>query len=186
MKIILHVSLLNDAQKNVSGIIRAASDLSRRRGDFVLHIVGEGVDRARLEGLAREQGLLDKKVFFHGSLNTRELIDYFRNAHLFVLFSNFETFSVVTAEALACGVPVIVTRCGGPEEYVDETCGLVIEPRDEDSLVEAMDYILGNLSKYDSKKISQYAHSRFGADTVGRMICRMYLSTLRWPDTFRK
>lgn len=54
-KQILHVSLLKDDIKNVSGIIEAIKDLSMKR-DFELHIVGSGVDREMLEILRKSMG----------------------------------------------------------------------------------------------------------------------------------
>ena len=42
--------------------------------------------------------------------------------------SNFETFSSICAEALACGKPVLATRCGGPEEFVNPDDGIMVEP----------------------------------------------------------
>lgn len=53
-----------------------------------------------------------------------EVAGFFCECDFFVLNSNFETFSVVTAEALAYGKPVIATRCGGPEEFVNKIMGI--------------------------------------------------------------
>jgi len=66
-KQILHVSLLKDDIKNVSGIIKAIKDLSMKRRDFELHIVGNGVDREKLEILSEKYGLLNRIDLFRGN-----------------------------------------------------------------------------------------------------------------------
>jgi glycosyltransferase involved in cell wall biosynthesis len=179
MKQILHVSLLKDNTKNVSGIIDAIKDLSLKRKDFELHIVGNGPDRSRLEILSEKYGLLNKMVFFEGLVPVDEVSRYFCQCDFFVLNSNFETFSVVTAEALAHGKPVIATRCGGPEEFVREDCGILIEPRDKDALVNAMDYMLDNFSNYNSQEIREYAINRFSSDSVGEEFLRVYQKVIK-------
>ncbi|MDD2754802.1 MAG: glycosyltransferase, partial [Methanothrix sp.] len=178
MKQILHVSLLKDDIKNISGIIEAVKELSLKRKDFLLHIIGDGNDKEKLEGLARKYSLLNKMIFFEGMVNTNDVSKFFYASDFFVLNSNFETFSVVTAEALACGKPVIATRCGGPEEFVKDNCGVLIETRDKNGLVKAMDHMLDNFSTYNSKEIRDYAKSRFGCDSVGKKFFDLYVSVI--------
>jgi glycosyltransferase involved in cell wall biosynthesis len=178
-KQILHVSLLKDDIKNVSGIIEAIKDLSLRRDDFELHIVGSGPDRKGLENLSETYGLLNKMVFFEGMVQVDEVPRFFCKCDFFVLNSNFETFSVVTAEALSYGKPVIATRCGGPEEFVNDNCGILIEPRDKDGLVNAMGYMLDNYSSYNSKEIQEYAKNKFSSDAVGEEFSRLYQNVLK-------
>lgn len=178
IKQILHVSLLKDDTKNISGIIEAVKELSMTRKDFELHIIGDGNDKEKLEGLARKYSLLNNMIFFEGMVNANDISAFFCASDFFVLNSNFETFSVVTAEALACGKPVIATRCGGPEEFVKDDCGILIEPRDTDALVKAIDYMLDNFSSYSSKEICEYAKSRFGFDSVGKEFFNLYMSAI--------
>lgn len=178
-KIMLHVSLLNDAQKNVSGMIEAISILSKKRDDFELHIIGNGPDRGKLEDLADGYGLLNNRIFFHGRVDPDILVESMKSCNFFVLFSNVETFSVVTAEALACGKPVIATKCGGPEEFVLENCGILIEPRDKDALMNAMDYMLDNFSSYNSQEIREYAKNKFSSDAVGEEFFRIYQKVIK-------
>jgi len=128
-----------------------------KRRDFELHIVGNGVDREKLEILSEKYGLLNRMIFFEGMVPVDEVASFFCECDFFVLNSNFETFSVVTAEALAYGKPVIATRCGGPEEFVNSNCGILIEPRDNDALVKAMNYMLDNFSTYNPEDIREYA-----------------------------
>ncbi len=179
IKQILHVSLLKDDIKNVSGIIEAAGELSRKRKDFELHIIGDGIDRKKLECLAEGYGLLNRVVFFEGMVGVNEVSRFFCGCDFFVLNSNFETFSVVTAEALACGKPVIATKCGGPEEFVKDSCGILIEPRDMDALVKAMDYMLDNFSRYNSKEICEYAKNKFSSEAVGECFFRVYQKVIK-------
>lgn len=179
-KIMLHISLLNDAQKNVSGIIEAVNTLSKGRSDFELHIIGDGIDRVKLEGTANGYGLLNNTVFFHGRVDDQTLVRSMESCDFFVLFSNVETFSVVTAEALACGKPVIATKCGGPEEFVNGICGVLIEPRNTAALVKSMDYMLDNYQTYRSIDICEYARGKFSADIIGKDLFDIYRRILKW------
>ncbi|MDH7597980.1 MAG: glycosyltransferase [Methanothrix sp.] len=173
-KYILHISLLNDDIKNVSGIIEACRKLYTKRKDFELHIVGDGPDRGSLETLAKNYNLLDEVIFFEGMVSNNKIQEFLNKCDFFVINSNFETFSVVTAEALMCGKPVIATKCGGPNEFVNEDCGILIEPRDNDALVKAINYMLDNYIKYDSKKIIRYAKSIFNPLHIGKSFLDIY------------
>jgi glycosyltransferase involved in cell wall biosynthesis len=177
-KKLIHVSLLNDSKKNVSGILRAAAQLARTRDDFELYIVGDGPDRSRLEAYAEELGLNGVAVFT-GRVMPPRLYGLMRSSTAHLIFSRVETFSVVTAEALACGVPVIVTRCGGPEEFVDEQSGVIIEPGNETALVRAMTHMLDHGAEYDRQHIHERAWSLFSPSVVTKMIAEIYHSMLK-------
>ncbi|MEN6379638.1 MAG: glycosyltransferase [Methanofastidiosum sp.] len=178
-KNILHVSLLNDRVKNISGILESLREISLRRQDFQLDILGDGADRAILEEKAREYGLLGKTVFFHGMIPPSEVGDFFSKSDFLITNSNYETFSVSTAESLSHGKPVICTRCGGPEEFIDETNGILIDFGDTKALVSAIEYMLDNHDKYDNDAIKREARGKFSSESVTNKILEIYGEVLR-------
>jgi glycosyltransferase involved in cell wall biosynthesis len=117
------VDLLLEAFRRVAGRNRAALD-----------VVGEGPARAALEAQARRLGLGDA-VIFHGWLPQEELARRLRDADVFVLPSLFECGGAVVLEAMAAGLPVVATRWGGPTDYLDESCGVLVEPASREALV---------------------------------------------------
>ena len=71
-------------------------------------------------------------VVFHGHINREELRDMYRSLDVFVLTSHREGLALVGLEAMACGVPVVSTRCGGPEDYIkDGITGYLSDPLPE-------------------------------------------------------
>lgn len=111
-------------RKNQAGVVRAfaASGLSRCR----LVFVGEGPERKALESLV-EQLDLTERVAFLGHLAPRQIRDVLLRSHVLVIASTVETFAVVGIEAHACGLPVVATRCGGPEDFVTPHNGYLLE-----------------------------------------------------------
>jgi L-malate glycosyltransferase len=175
---ILHVSFLKDRSKNVSGILRTAHKLYNLRTNFKINIVGDGSDRSTLENYAKELGIHNKCVFFHGMKSFGEICEFLKDTHFFVLFSNFETFSVVTAEALAAGIPVIATRSKGPEEFVEPDMGILIDTGNELQLFDAMVYMLDNYSKFDNTLIREKARNRFNKDRIAALFDKLYNDAL--------
>ena len=98
----------------------------------------------------------------------------YRNSDLFILPSWSETFGVVYIEAMAAGLPVIATRCGGPEDFVTEENGLLIPVGDRDELIRAMDQMWEDCARYDRAAIAENAVSRFSAEAIARQLTDIY------------
>lgn len=95
--------------------------------------------------------------------------DYLReiqNSSFMILPSRYESFSLVLAEAISCGTPVVSTRCGGPEWFVLENVGVLSEPDNVESFTDALIYMLNNYQNYDPWKLHQHIVDRFSYDVV--------------------
>jgi len=171
---IIHVSCFEEASKNISGIIRSVQKLSLKRQDFELRLVGDGIDKKRLENYAQELGVKDTFVYFDGLMEGQILIDFFNSADFLVLFSNYENLPVIIVEAFACGLPVLSTDVGGIKEHLNEERGILVEAGDENAFIEKLDSMLSNYSNYNSKKIREYAVSNFSNKVIGKSFYTIY------------
>lgn len=82
---------------------------------------------------------LKSKVFFHGPLDTEELIEKLKSAHVLVLPSSYEGFGIVYLEGMAFGLPAIGTTSGGASEIIsDDKTGYLVPPDDETVLSERL------------------------------------------------
>ncbi|ACL24858.1 glycosyltransferase [Chloroflexus aggregans] len=169
----LTVALLTE-QKGVDHLLQAAA-LLRQQIDcpFELVIGGDGPARPRLEQLARQFGLKDICRFV-GLLNRTQVRDWMRWCDVFILPSIHETFGVVLGEAMACGKPVIATRCGGPEFVVEDGCGLLVPIADPYALADAMKQFLQDRVQYDPSLIRESVCQRFGEEAFLRNIETIY------------
>ena len=120
-----------------------------------LEIVGDGTERAALEAQAKELGLIQPQsqntesitqemasepqekdaVHFSGWLSQVDCAQRLLSANALVLPSLFECGGAVVLEAMAMGLPVIATNWGGPVDYLDESCGILINPASRDSFI---------------------------------------------------
>jgi glycosyltransferase involved in cell wall biosynthesis len=124
--------------KGVARLIGALHAL-RPRHEANLVILGDGPERRSLEQLARRLGV-DRQVRFMGFTQPSDLPKWYATADLFVLPSS-ETWGVVVLEALASGLPVVVTDEVGcyPDVIIDPLVGGVVPARDESALAAAID-----------------------------------------------
>jgi glycosyltransferase involved in cell wall biosynthesis len=100
-----------------------------------LDIIGDGEMRRQWEGLAEELGV-SSIVRFLGFMSQSECAAQLIEADVFVLPSVFECGGAVVLEAMAMGLPVIATAWGGPMDYLNEECGILVDPVSRDALVE--------------------------------------------------
>jgi len=143
--VLLYVGRLVPA-KGVDTLIRAFAVLDRPAATVPqLLLVGEGEQRAELEALAAALGV-SERVQFAGSRPWAELPSLYAVADLFVLPSRFEPWGAVVNEAMACGLPVVVTdQVGcGPDLVIPDENGWIVPANDVAALASAMSRALAD------------------------------------------
>jgi glycosyltransferase involved in cell wall biosynthesis len=85
---------------------------------------------------------IDSLTPFHGLIPPEKVRDFYRSSAYLILPSYSEGFSLVAAEAMSFGLPVIVTRSGGPEHFVDDRVGFVCPAGDPWALADAVALML--------------------------------------------
>jgi glycosyltransferase involved in cell wall biosynthesis len=178
----VHISILNK-RKNVADIIRACAYIYNElnRNDFEFNIIGEGSEKNNLVNLAQELRVLNKCVFFHGLVSEEKKLELLTNSDFHILNSDDEGFSVVTAEAILYGIPVIATKCGGPEDFVNETTGILIDRKNLDELKKAILFMLDKSWKFDKVKLHEFGKSMFRPEVISAKTYEAYQSSiLKW------
>lgn len=156
-------------------LLEAAARLRDQGRRFQLRIVGQGSREQALKALSHRLGL-DAVVTFAG-LSTTVSAAY-QASDAFVLASRYEGYGLVVAEAMACGLPVVATDCGGPREIVGDL-GELVRPGDAGALAQGMGRVM-DLPPPDRQ--------RRGALGRERVVERFSLSSAvaTWKDIYRE
>ena len=136
-------------------------------------------DSVRLREFAQELGL-DRQVTFVGSVLHEELPWYYSAASVQVVPSYYESFSMVTAEALASGTPVIASDVGGPATLVQHgVAGYLVPPADETALAARIAEVLDDRTLRDSfSEAAPSTVSHLAWESVVDRIVDIYASAL--------
>lgn len=165
---VVNIGLLLDV-KNQVAILNMLNELRSRRIDNIsVDIIGGGPLAGFLQDKINELGL-QPHVRLLGSKPRTEIPQILADADIFILTSHHETFGVVVAEALAVGVPCIVTPCGGPNEFVNEDDGIISHSVSAHSLANSFIELLQkkNFGDVDCKCQRRLrAKERFSGDVV--------------------
>ena len=129
--------------------------------DVFLTIVGDGPEKDNLKLLSQILNI-NKRVNFTGYQRKPAVAEMLRHHHVLVLSSEVETFGVALVEAMTAGLPVIATRCGGPESIVYPETGILVKRNDSFKLAKAMQQMIDRYSTYDPNKIRQIALEQYG------------------------
>ena len=138
-----------------------------------LRIIGEGVERNSLQQMIENYNLGDK-IYLIGRRNKNEIISIYSESDFFVLSSRAENFSVAILEALAAGLPVVGTICGGIRECIDERNGLLVPVDDVECLADSILTMATNLDKYDRDYITDNCKQRFSPSVLAHDLTKIY------------
>lgn len=164
-------------RKGFDVLVAAFSRVCAVRDDCQLAIMGDGAELENIKRQIAGLGLMDK-VCCTGYFRRGEFARKLNESDCFVLASRHETFGVVYAEAMCCGVPVIATRCGGTEGFIGAEDGLMVDVDDVAGLAKTMLSICEDVQKYDKAAIARRAHERFSPDAVGVRIAKVLENAL--------
>ena len=140
---VLCVGRLNDPRKNIRLLLEAFAEIGTLdSSDIRLVLAGTAAPNNSFWDRANELRVFDKIEFFERP-SSAELVRLYQHASVFALSSNEEGLGVVLLEAMACGVPVVSTRSGGPDGVItDGEDGFLVPLGDITALAAGMRSIL--------------------------------------------
>jgi len=180
----LHVSMLVDREKNITGLLTAFAAASKLR-PMELTIIGDGPERSKHEETARKLKI-EKCVSFAGIKIPVEIAEYMNTHDALVMFSHFEGMPVTIIEAQCCGMPVLATNTGAIREMLTNAKDIIVTPGDTDQLSKAMQVMAANMGEEKNveelrRGISKKACAHYSYETVGAKLNSIYRDVLSKP-----
>jgi glycosyltransferase involved in cell wall biosynthesis len=165
-------------KKGFDRLIRAFAIAFEKMPDVHLNIAGEGTERHALQRLVNDLGM-GRQIFFLGELSREQVRNQMWQANQFVLASHVETFGVVLLEAMATGLPVIATRCGGPEDFVTAEVGYLTDWQSDAQFAAVLEQAYRQYqSQHKEQAIREYVVSRYSDTVVAQKIIHCYQQVL--------
>ncbi len=134
---------------------------------MTLSIIGSGDERVKLENMARNLDIFDErsdqrgKVCFLGWMSQADCAGELARCDALVLPSMAECGGAVVLEAMAMEVPVIATAWGGPIDYLDSSCGILVKPSSKDAFVDDLVLALVRLAAHPDDRRAMGKAGRF-------------------------
>lgn len=165
-------------RKRMDVLIKAFKMFNDRNKNTSLQIFGGGEERDNLQKLIDELKL-SGNVLLEGKKHRSIIANEMSTASCFALASATETFGVVYIEAMAAGLPVIATRSNGPEDFVDDECGILVDADDIEQMAEAMEKMYENKRGYSSELIQQKTLARFSPSIIAQRLTGLYANVIQ-------
>lgn len=138
-----------------------------------VEIVGDGPLRGACLARVRDLGL-ESRVTLPGALPREQVAARMRSADVLAVPSEWETFSLVTSEALACGVPVVASSVGALVERVSAERGVLVEPGDPAALAAGLRAVLDRPQDYDRAALAAEAAASFSPERIAAVWDELY------------
>lgn len=154
-------------EKHFENVFPAAKALRQAGIDFAWHVIGDGFERSKLEALIAENDLKDHVILDGSKTNP---YPYMKYADLFVHPSYVESQGLTVLEAMALGVPCVVTKSRGPCEFIEDGINGLLTEQSPESLTEKVLSILTDKTLFQSIKENTVCPEQFAPDRVMKQI----------------
>ncbi len=141
--------------------------------DWQMLIIGDGKEYAGLQRQINNSSL-QNHIRLLGRKTKTEIASLLKNSDVFILPSRSETFGVAIIEALSCGLPVVATRCGGPDDIITPNNGLLVPVDDIDALAAAIRTMYTNYAQYSRKAIANDCRIRFSPEVIAHQLTAVF------------
>jgi len=170
----INVALLNPGKRH-DILIDAFFHAFGRDTQHALYIVGDGPLRLALEQRIAKYGMADS-IRLVGMQNKSRVAQLLEASDCFVLTSDHETFGVVVTEALAKGLPVISTMCGGTDDIVEPGNGILTEAGNAAAVADALTQMCERIATgwYDRKSIRDNCIAKYSQASVCNELTKSY------------
>ena len=164
----INIAHLNK-NKNQLHLIKSFTKVFKGNQFYKLLIVGQGPEKNNLQNWI-DSNTMNSQIRLYGSASREEVRDLLHQSDCFVLSSKIETFGVVLIEAMSCGLPVLSTKCGGPESIVtNDDIGVLCS---QEKLSDIMKEI--STKTFSGDTIRKYVIDRFSKFSLTQQLKTIY------------
>ncbi|QWT52213.1 glycosyltransferase [Eubacterium sp. MSJ-33] len=158
--------------KNFELLIKCIYQIGNKK--IKLRIFGEGILKNELQHIINFYNL-QNQIILEGNVDRKILVINLLKSDAFVLLSKSETFGVAFIEAMACGLPVFSSKCGGTDDIIiSERFGMIAKSFEIEELTKELTSFLENLDQYDREEISEYALKNFSESVLVSNLLKAY------------
>jgi glycosyltransferase involved in cell wall biosynthesis len=130
-----------------------------------LHVVGDGVQKKEIANYIKANKL-EECIFLYGAVPNDQLPEIYNRSHVYVSVSAYETFGVTVLEAMACGLPILYTASGGPDEMVNDFAGLEVKERSIAGIQNGLTEIKEKYNTFNAQYIRAHVISQYGSQKI--------------------
>ena len=152
---------------------KAFGNINLPKHKWRMLIIGGGEEHDRLQKLIDESGF-HSDIILVGQKGKTEIAQLLNQSDAFVLPSRNENFSVAVLEALACGLPVIASICGGIRECIDDKNGILFEVDDVNGLSHCLKHVFEHRLDYDHAAIAADCRARFSSEVIAKQLTEIF------------
>ena len=163
-----------EEEKGIRYLAEAMVGLVKEYPDIMLSLAGsKGNCSDWLFDYCRSNRL-EENIKYLGMVERDVLPEVVNDHDIVVVASLYEAFGMTMLEAMSCGKPIVATRCGGPDEVVNEDIGILVSPRDAPALVDGIRCVITDYSRYDPRRIRGYVLRDYDYKVVKRRFSALY------------
>lgn len=165
--------------KDQNTIVKALSTLDKEL-KFTIDFIWVGFDgwggdyENEVKSLFDNASLKNINITLIPLANREEIVFQLQNSDAFVFSSLSEGMPVSVLEALACGLPVFTSNCGGVDELIDDTNGAIYQIKDYNKLANLLLNFIQGKKNFDNSLISNAVIERFGTEAFKLKIIKIY------------
>ncbi len=170
--VLLNVAALEE-RKGIGRVIEALPKIRTLNSNVRYLVLGDGPQKPTLQKRVLELGL-SPFVIFAGT--TADLPSYYNTADIFVMLPDAEAGSVACLEAMASGLPVVVSNTGGFDEVVSGDCGSIVDRNDQTAIISSIGELA--LDSDMRKRLGEYGRATVSERFSWRLITEQLLTEL--------
>jgi glycosyltransferase involved in cell wall biosynthesis len=148
-------------------MLESFAKLHHEKLDFKLLLGGYGEELEKMKNFIEEQGF-SGKVAFLGKMTKKQIATTLQKSDAYLFSSTYETFSVVCAQALMCGVPLVGPKLSAIEEYADGKSYLALEENNVNEWIENIKYFIKHRYNYHREEISLKANTYLANENIAK------------------
>lgn len=159
--------------------LKAFHNVADRIPGYRLTIAGIGQESEVISKYIADNELSDRVEFLNESFSREEMKALFHQASFLVFPSLFESFGLVAAEAMATGLPVIITNRTGPKDFTNPNVGIAVNPETIEEIGDAMVRMVGEVEDFSSADIRGFIDQKFGFEKYSQQVLGCYNRIVR-------